>query len=428
MLSTIFISNVVKATDISSANLVSKGEVTNLLIYKGMHIKTNYVYYTKDGVEYPAYCLNYERPGVTKDLSYSVSVNSAISDVKLWRIIINGYPYKTPAELGCNTKEEAFCATKQAVYCYLIGRDRNGFTGVGEAGTRTVNAIKLILTNAEKCKETQISNNVKIIRNQKMFEVDSKEKEYASKIYSIEAGTTISNYKLELEKLSKDLPEGIKITDINNNEKSEFLPNEKFKILIPIKNMADDNTFKIKVQTKIKNKAVLYGMTTKAGYQDYALTAAMYEDAKGEAEENYFKNETKLKVIKQDQETKKRLANVEFDILDSNQNLLYSNLKTDNNGEIKIENLIPGEYYLKETSTRDGYILNNNVIKFNVKLNEECTITVNNLYKEVQEPEKSKKEISNKVENTKKINGKETFEKEETHELENVKRLPVTGM
>ena len=27
--------------------------------------------------------------------------------MEIWRTIINGYPYKTPKELGCETKEEA---------------------------------------------------------------------------------------------------------------------------------------------------------------------------------------------------------------------------------------------------------------------------------------------------------------------------------
>ena len=53
-------------------------------------------------------------------ISYSVSIQDAISDVKLWRIIINGYPYKTIEELGCNSKEEAFTATKQAIAIYMV--------------------------------------------------------------------------------------------------------------------------------------------------------------------------------------------------------------------------------------------------------------------------------------------------------------------
>ena len=400
--------NSVQAVDINSANIVSGGDCGNLLIYKGIYIKTYYAYYTRNGINYPAYCLDKTKHGVNNDLEYSVSVQSAISDVKLWRIIINGYPYKTVEQLGCYNKEEAFSATKQAIYCYIHGNDPNGYTGIGEAGNRTVRAIKQILADSEKCTETQISNNISIIKEQEKFDVDGKEKNYVSKIYSIKAETTISNYKVQLSKVKEELPEGIKITDINNNEKTEFSQNEKFKILIPIKNLTKDSNFNIEIQTKINNKPILYGKAPDTSYQDYALTSATYEDATGKTEDKFYKNETKIRIIKQDAETKKRLENVEFNILDSNKKIIYANLKTNSKGEIEISNLVSGKYYIQEVKTIDGYELNDEVFEFNVNLNEEFTITVDNLFKEEKEPKATKQEKSYKV--------------------ENVKKLPVTGM
>lgn len=400
--------NSVQAVNVNSANIVSGGDCGSLLIYKGIYIKTYYAYYTKDGLNYPAYCLDKTKHGVNNELEYSVSIQSAISDVKLWRIIINGYPYKTVEQLGCYNKEEAFSATKQAIYCYIHGNDPNGYTGIGEAGNRTVRAIKQILADSEKCTETQISNNISIIKEQEKFDVDGKEKNYVSKIYSIKAGTTISNYKVQLSKVKEELPEGIKITDINNNEKTEFSQNEKFKILIPIKNLTKDSNFNIEIQTKINNKPILYGKAPDTSYQDYALTSATYEDATGKTEDKFYKNETKIRIIKQDAETKERLENVEFNILDSNKKIIYANLKTNSKGEIEISNLVPGKYYIQEVKTIDGYELNDEVFEFNVNLNEEFTITVDNLFKEEKE--------------------RKTTKQEKSYKVENVKKLPVTGM
>lgn len=424
----LIIANSVKAVNINSANIISGGDCGSLLIYKGIVVKAYYAQYTKDGVTYPAYCLDKTKQGVNNELSYSVSIQDAISDVKLWRIIINGYPYKTIEELGCANKEEAFTATKQAIYCYIHGNNPNDYSPIGEAGNRTLRALKQILTNAESSNETQISNTVKVIKEQDSFNVDSKEKNYVSKIYSIQAGTTISNYQIELEKENKNLPEEIKITDTNNNPKTEFSQNEKFKILIPIKNLLNEDSFNIKIKTKIKNKPVLYGKAENSGYQDYALTAATYEDAYGKAQDKYYKNETKVKIIKQDEETKERLENVEFNILDENKQIIYANLKTDKNGEVQIKNLIPGKYYIQETSTKDGYLLDNNLIEFNVDLNEEFTITINNLFEKIPEQETKKDETSEKVENKKERLGKniEITQKEDTKNV--VKKLPVTGM
>lgn len=399
------IANSVQAININSANIISGGDCGNLLTYKGIVVKAYYAQYMQDGKSYPAYCLDKTKKGIDNELSYSVSIENAISDVKLWRIIINGYPYKTIEQLGCSNKEEAFTATKQAIYCYVHGNNPNDYKPIGEAGKRTLNALNQILKNAENCIETQISNTIKIIKENK-FKVDELENEYISKIYSIQAETTISNYIVKLQNGDSELPEGIRITDLKNTDKKEFSQNEKFKILIPIKNLTKESNFNIQIETKINNKPVLYGKAPNDSYQDYALTAATYEDTQGNSQDIYYKNETKIKIIKQDKETKERLKDVEFNILDGNKNIIYSNLRTDENGEIEIKNFIPGKYYIQEINTKDGYLLNEELIEFNISLNETLTITIDNLFEKKPSIETEEKEITETV----------------------VKKLPVTGM
>lgn len=416
--------NSVQAVNINSANIISGGDCGSLLTYKGVVVKAYYAQYIQDGVSYPAYCLDKTKQGVNNEIAYSVSVQNAITDVKLWRIIINGYPYKNISQLGCSNKEEAFTATKQAIYCYIHGNNPSDYQPIGEAGKRTLNALNLILANAEKCTETQISNTIKIVKEQDNFIVDSKDKEYASKTYSIKAGTTISNYKIELQRLEAELPEGIKITDINNNSKNEFSPNEKFKILIPIKNLTKEASFNINVKTKINNKPVLYGKAADSSYQDCALTAATYEDATGSSQDKYYKNETKVKVIKQDQDTEERLENVEFNIFDSNKQIIYSNLKTDTNGEIEITNLIPGKYYIKEVNAKDGYVLSDELIEFDVSFNQELTLKINNLLGKTPTIKTEEKETTKTVEQKEIIEAVQEKKVSETV----IKKLPVTGM
>lgn len=356
-----------------------------------------------------------QKNGVDNEISYSVSVQNAISDVKLWRIIINGYPYKTIEELGCSNKEEAFTATKQAIYCYIHNNNPNDYEAIGETGNRTLNALKQILNDAEKCSETQISNTINIIKEQDNFQIDDIQKDYVSKIYSIQAGTTISNYTVELQKGEVEFPEGIKISDLNNNSKQEFSQDEKFKILIPIKNLTHDSNFNIVIKTQINTKPVLYGQAGNSSYQDYALTAATYEDGIGNTQENYYKNETKVKIVKQDGETQERLENVEFNILDSNKHVIYSNLKTDQNGEIEISDFIPGKYYIQEITAKDGYLLSEELVEFDVSFNQELTLTINNFFKSIPKIEKEQGEIT------------KTIEQKEIEKPE-IKKLPVTGM
>lgn len=50
------------ASNINSANLYSTGDCGQLLKYKGVVVKVSYVEYIKDGVNYPAYCLDKTKP------------------------------------------------------------------------------------------------------------------------------------------------------------------------------------------------------------------------------------------------------------------------------------------------------------------------------------------------------------------------------
>lgn len=395
--------NVVNAESINAANIYSIGDCGSLLTYKGITVKVSYVQYIQDGVEYPAYCMDKTKPGA-ETTPYTVSIQSAIQDVGLWRRIINGYPYKTIQELGVANKEEAFTATKQAIYCYIHGNNPDDYGAIGEAGERTLNAMKKIINDAQNSSETKISSTITINKNMEEWKEDENEKNYLSKTYMISAGATVEKYKIIITKENGQDLGGIKLTDINNQEKTEFAPNEKFKILIPIKNMTEAGSFNIQVEAKVKTKPVLYGTAPNSGYQDYALTAATYEDGIGRVQDEYTKNETKIIIIKKDQEEEIVLEGVEFELLNEKKETVYTGLKTNSEGKIVVENLVPGVYYLRETKAIDGYKANYEDIELKIELNEEIMITVNN-----------SKEEKPKVETTK-ISTRE------------VKRLPVTGM
>ena len=327
-----------------------------------------------------------------------------VQDVGLWRVIVNGYPYKSIQELGVANKEEAFTATKQAVYCYIHGNNPDDYEPIGDAGERTLNALKTIVANAQNSSETKLSSTLTINKNISDWKQDSIEKKYVSKIYSISAKSNVSSYKITLSKEGSSDLGGIKITDENNNEQIEFAANQKFKILVPIKNMTDKGAINIKVEAKVETKPILYGEAPDSGLQDYALTAETFENGTGSASDEYQKNETKIIIVKKDQEDGKVLEGVEFELLDENKQVVYSDLKTNEEGKIIIENLIPGNYYIKETKTIDGYEIYDQPIKVDIELNQEITVTINN-----------NKEEKPQIDTTKKAN-------------KELKKLPVTGM
>ena len=87
------------AFEIGEKNLVSLGECERYLTFNGNPVKTTYIALEKDGRYYPAYCLDVTKPGI-ETTSYTVNGGSKIQDVNVWRAIINGFPYKSVAELG----------------------------------------------------------------------------------------------------------------------------------------------------------------------------------------------------------------------------------------------------------------------------------------------------------------------------------------
>lgn len=404
--------NCTKAIELDSTKIVSKGDCGSLLTYQGIVVKTYYAEYNNQGENYPAYCLDKTKQGVTNDLSYQVSIQEAISEVGLWRYIIHGYPYQSIEQLGCANKEEAYTATKQAIYCYIHKNNPEDYRAIGEAGNRTLNALKKIVAQAQSSTETQISNHVTIKREQTQFKQDDIDKNYISKTYSVKAQTSISNYNISLEKGAKELPEGIKITDCQNQEKTEFGANEKFKILIPFQNIKEQGNFILKVKSKLQTKPVYYGKATQSNYQDYALTASTYENSIGEINEEYQKNETKIKIIKQDKENGKTLEGVTFNLYNDKKEILYSHLKTNAQGEILMADLVPGIYYLKEENSLDGYLPYEDWIEIKVNLNETITVTVKNTKEKPPEIKVEEQKIS--------------VQQEEKTKTE-IRKLPVTG-
>ena len=395
--------NSVYAENINSAYIYSTGDCGDLLIYKGIGVKSTYVQYDNNGISYPVYCMDKTKVGAG-DNPYTVSVQSMIQDVGLWRVIVNGYPYKSIQELGVANKEEAFTATKQAVYCYLHENTPEDYEPIGEAGQRTLNALKNIVNNAKNSNETKLSSTIAINKNIDEWKQDSIDKNYVSKKYNISAKSNISSYKTTISKEDGSDLGGIKLTDENNNEKNEFKSNENFKILIPIKNMKEKGKLILKAEAQVETKPILYGAAPDCGLQDYALTAATYENGTGEANDEYQKNETKIIIVKKDQDSGNIIEGVEFELLDENNQIIYTDLKTNKEGKIVIENLIPGNYYIKETRTIDGYEIYEQPIKVSIELNQEITLTINN-----------NKEEKPQINTTKKAN-------------KEIKKLPVTGM
>lgn len=399
---------------IDTAYIYANKKTNGLLMWKGLRIHTHLAVYKKDGKEYPAYCMDRELPGVEIGRTQTVDVKQLVNNVMVWRAIINGYPYKSISELGCNTEEEAYLATKQAVYCMLTNRDVNEYSAIGEAGERTLNALKTIVNNARNSNQTKVSSELTVNEQEKLWKIDDLDGKYISKTFSVTANTSMSKYTVNVKNLKI---EGYKLVDQNNKEKTEFTNSEKFKILIPIQEVKQDGNFSIEVSAQVATKPVFYGESRDSGLQSYALTGYTYEEGTGSKKVYYTKDETKIIITKTDDKTGKKLEGVEFELLDKDQNKIYTEITTNKDGMAIIDNLLPGIYYVKETRTLEGYQLYSKLIKVELELNEETTVNVINSEEEPEiYKEEKKTELAVKEEQSG-IKVKKT-----------VQKLPKTGM
>lgn len=338
------------------------------------YIVTTMVGYRINGNLHYAYCLQRERKGVGGDQeSYNVNVTEMLKDEKIWRAIINGFPYKSAEELGVENDQDAFVATKQAIYSVMYDWDVDThFRGADERGWKIFNAIKTITNNARNGTETPNKSNVLEIKPVGEFKKENNN--YYSQEYSVKASVDMSNYiitKIE------NFPEGSIVTDLNNNPKTEFSPNQNFKILIPKNKILNNFEGTIKIKGRVKTYPVFYGASYDENLQDYALTYDAYETVGDEITLRVNAYKSKITVIKKDGETNKPIENVEFNVKykDGTQ---IGNFKTDQNGTITISNLKQGTIILTETKTQEQYVLDGTEKEIIIEYDEEKTIEIKN--------------------------------------------------
>ena len=353
--------------------IYTKGYFDRIIKKDEIIVKTAHAVYQENGKEYPVYCLDRELHGVGDYIAtYDVTNQGKLTDLGLWRVIINGYPYKTPEQLGASDEQEAYTATKQAIYCYIYQTRLEQYSAINDAGVRVINAMTTILENAKNSTEDFNDTNIEIFQSEK-WEVDEIDDKYISKQYEIKSNINISKFKLNLE----NQPKGTKITSLENQEKSVFNSNERFKILIPIDSLEESGEFKVKIQTQMETKPIFFGKAPNGDLQDYALTAFSYEDVDTELLQEYEENGTEIIIQKRDKETGEALKKAKFESLDKNQKVIRV-AETNEKGQIILDKLMPGTYYIREVKAPDGYALDMELQQIDIKLNEKIMLKIDN--------------------------------------------------
>ena len=360
---------------------VKQDKGAQLLTWKGVIDSNNFapaviVYKAEDGKEYPAYCANPNRPGV-EDLSaktYDVDVDQLDTDPAVWGVITNGYPYKSPQELGVNTEYEAYYATKMAVWAVVHNNYSNldDWKANGSQNAHVEKAMKDLVAIGRANQYVYTSWLAVNPKTQNMQE-DSIDSSYLSQEYSLDSNVNIRSYSVVLE---GNVPSGTKVTDLSNGEKDSFDGTETaFKVLIPKDSIKSDGDFNVIVKGKLENKAVMFGLSHDAGKQDYYVAPLpsyngdswvqlVYKSEGTTPEEPDEPNNPNvptpskgLQILKVKAGTTEGLAGAVFKVEVDGKTI--GHYVTDKNGEILIPD-VTGTVSITEEVAPVGYVLDEN--------------------------------------------------------------------
>lgn len=253
--------------------IVNLGECEKHVKYKfdnGVlaYVKTHYVGYYENGIFRPAYCLNIEKAGVSDTLSYDVTIQEAMQNDAVYRVLLKGYPYG--GNLGFSDEKDAFFVTKQAIYRVLDGGDTSRYQGADEIGNRMADKIRELVDYGRNGTETR-RNPVLNITTIKNASVDDKDSNYISQVFKVDSPINSKDIKIYMN--GNQAPSGSKLTDINNNEKTDFAKGEQFKVLVPRKNITKDVSIDITATGNVETYPVFYTTAPNDAWQDYAIVS-----------------------------------------------------------------------------------------------------------------------------------------------------------
>ncbi len=168
-------------------------------------------------------------------------------DVGVYRVLLNGYPQKSPQELGVSDWKEAHYATQLAVWLALkqINMDDLEF--------RNKNVEKLTKDIVAKANSsTEVQDITMSVTPTEKQEATLKDGFFETDLYTVQTNATSGTYRVQ----ATGAPEGVKFVNEKGEAKTEFNVGEKFRILIPKQTPSGEFSFKVSgTLTKLKGIA-----------------------------------------------------------------------------------------------------------------------------------------------------------------------------
>ena len=358
---------------------------------------TYYNYTSPSGTtkEVPAYCVDPELYGVPVKVPEGTPIRYGADhledDPKLVGIISNGYPHMSLETLGVTSKQQAYYATKMALWCYLIGSWNISNLGINPSLT---GADRQVAENVLKAAKDIYQRGMywDQMYQPKLTATPDRSTPYLAtvngeevyqQVFTIDSDTwALEPVRVSLE---QGAPEGTKIMSMDNTEISQFKLSTmrtsgagyqaQIKVVYP-KSAVEGNSgsAKLKFDTVVVEYKIYYAKTLQRSeygdIQDYLLDTDPDTPISADAISTFSTNppppppppptpdpeDSTLKIIKLEEGTEKPLAGAVFDVWYPDGSK-YGSFSTDESGTITLPINVFGNYTVTERVPPKYHIL-----------------------------------------------------------------------
>lgn len=372
-------------------------------------IYTYYNYVDSNGrqKEIPAYCCNPNTTGVPQTVAPGESIKYLAQEIgtdpKAVGIVANGYPTRGLAELKLENKEQAYYATKMALWAYILPNwninnmvVNPSLTGVELTRAQSIlRAAKDIYSRGTRWNEVLAPEVTCTPDRDVAYPVTVNGRQYKQQVYTFWSKTWVCDYDVQVAfTMPDDVPDGTRIVNMNNQDITSITTTGtgdgyagQFKVLYPADSIeGETGSVQLSFRTNVYKYAVFYAVCAEKNeygeLQNYLVDTDPTVEMRLSAYSNYNApgedipdGETGLRIIKLESGSELPLSGALFEVIDP-KGRTVGTFASNSNGEIYIPLTLEGNYTVIERKSASFHLLGENTAQnVDVEYGKTATVT-----------------------------------------------------
>ncbi len=309
---------------------------------------------------------------------YDSYIKEVLKDQKIWRCLYEGYMGVDWKDTTVESDDDWYFVTKIVVHCLVNNESPKQSYRVADRILQSDKDAGLTLSSLQRKGKKILDEAEKLYNKAKngtgqyrdaQAEITKQGDLYTSgenviQEFKVSANKELGSYDVNL----RNFPSGTTYTKSGNI----------IKVKIPKKSIVNDINGTIDIaNARVKTCPAFYAEAKNDDYQDYVIAADPYESTSARTTLKINADTSKLKIVKTDEETGEKLANIKFNVkYESGGNI--GDFVTNEDGIIIIENLKPGKVIITELETDDKHILDTTENTITLVWGETSTFSIDN--------------------------------------------------